>query len=114
MILANATRIAGLTTQSDAVVARAMAAACGLRVLYEGMHDGRGIAGLMHRFERANGPELARRINDNGAAWAGAVAAEVHSAALASDDTALMAHTAGADRSPDFPGTLVSWLLGAV
>ncbi len=113
MILADAARIAGLTTQSDAVVARAVAAARGLRVLYEGMHDGRGVAGVTHRFERANGPELARRINASGAAWAGAVAAEVQSAGLASDGAALTARTVGANRSPDFPGTLVSWLLGA-
>ncbi len=113
MILANATRIAGLTTQSDAVVARAMAAARGLRVLYEGTHDGRGIAGLTHQFERANGPELARRINNSGAAWAGAVASEVHAGALASDGAAFMACTVGANRSPDFPGTLLSWLFGA-
>jgi hypothetical protein len=112
-ILANATRIAGLTTQSDAVVARAMAAARGLRVLYEAMHDGRGMAGLTHRFERANGPELARRINNSGAAWAGVVAAEVNAAALACDGAALAARTVGENRSPDFPGTLASWLLGA-
>ena len=113
MILASAARIAGLTTQSDAVVARAMGAARGLKVLYEGMHDGRGVAGLTHRLERTNGPELAMRINTSGAGWARAVAAEIRSGALARDGAVLTAFSAGADRSSDFPGTLVSWLLGA-
>jgi hypothetical protein len=112
MTLANAACIAGFMTQSDWTIARAVLKCRGLSVLYEGTHDGRSMAGLTHRFEGIRRRNLATRVSAAGAAWASSIADEL-ALPLASESEAHTARTVAASRSSDFPGTLVSWLLGA-
>jgi hypothetical protein len=113
MRLVRASRIAGLTPQSDLFIVRSLVARRNLRILYEGMHDCRGTLTLRHRFSCGDDAQrLTEALQDFGEDWPTALALSLERCALSGAPSRHELLDSGVRRSSDFPGTLVSWVVG--
>jgi hypothetical protein len=112
--------VAGLTTESDRGVSVASGRELQLKLVYEGSHDARRCASIVHRISgAANRDGIAATIPRPSALWSASLAYQLHLAQFpAPRPTASLLCCANqrpvaatTPRSPDFPGYLTSWLL---
>jgi len=121
-IVPGTTRIAAMGTPMDLFILETLARDAGLRVRLRLFHDARGAATLSHSVS-ANEPvpELAGALAPAGARWpeslaralpglACAARGQPRGAALSGLDSVKIGG-AGAERSHDHPGMLISWIL---
>ncbi|HKV06356.1 MAG TPA: twin-arginine translocation signal domain-containing protein [Candidatus Acidoferrales bacterium] len=108
-------RVAGLTSDSDFVVARACGRELGLQVIYEGAHDGRASNGNLSHAVRstAGSREIVAALAFPGAAWAESLAAALCRIPLTDRSRNPSASRIVTPRSRNHPGYLASWLLGS-
>jgi hypothetical protein len=108
-------RIAGLTPHSDLALLQDCAAELRLKLLYEGLHDRRRTAGLVHtvRARGALANAAVRGLCSAQTEWTGALAAVLGRAASRGDWSAWQ-NVVQPDVWPaaDHPGTLASWMIG--
>jgi len=109
--------VAGMTPDSDWAVFRACGREQGLEAAYEGSHDCRASAHVIHRLLGGARREVSAELRYNGRPWADSVASGLvqfsrqdgtrvgSGVALASADVILTR------RSPAHPGYLTSWFL---
>jgi hypothetical protein len=108
-----ASRIAGFTPDSDLYIVRSMTARQGLRVLYSAMHDGRGARVVRHRLQSGAAlDDIASAVASANATWPSVLAGALDTTALVERPNRLVM-VEGAPRAVDFPGTLVSWVVGS-
>jgi hypothetical protein len=112
-LVRNRGNVAGLTTDSDFVVSRACGRELGLRLVYEGAHDGRRLSNVTHRLRStAYQREIAAALGSDGASWVETLAQSL--LRLPSHDSAAIFGapvSLQTPRSSDHPGYLTSWLL---
>jgi hypothetical protein len=111
-LVRNRGNVAGLTTDSDFVVSRACGRELGLRLVYEGAHDGRGSSNVMHRLRStAYQREIVVALGNDGASWAESIAQSLLRQP-SHDSTAIFGAPVSlkTPRSSDHPGYLTSWL----
>jgi hypothetical protein len=105
-------RFAGMTTYSDFVLLRSCARECGGTILYEGLHDYRHPAKIVHAVRPARLAEtLGRTLR--GADWTAFLSqalacTRLH--ALSGNERTGYAESGGA--ALEHPSTLVSWIIG--
>jgi len=105
--------VAGMTTDSDLGVSRECGREIGMRIGYEGSHDGRSAGLLKHLLrgdDRANAV-YAALLRDDGA-WAASIAAALPSATLADRIVAMASTpTLTTAQNDGYRGYLTSWLI---
>jgi len=112
-IVDDRSQIAGFTSYADLVVVQWIVSAWRFRVLYEGMHDARGSMTLRHRFTSTNGhAALGAALSVPGQDWPRALARALIRTELPGAPPGQASIHGKAQRSNDFPGTLVSWVVG--
>jgi len=109
-------RLAGLTPHSDLVLLAECARELDLALLYQGMHDCRGAGAVTHCLRARGGFADAAAAAVFGAAqrWPVALAAALEAAALRGVWAPALKARASAPRAADHPGTLSSFVIGAV
>jgi hypothetical protein len=108
-------RIAGLTPQSDLALLQGCAAELRLKLLYEGLHDRRRTAGLVHsvRARGALANAAVRGLCSAQTEWPGALAQVLTRAASRGEWSAwLDVVRPGMGPAADHPGTLATWMIG--
>lgn len=108
-------RLGGLTPHSDLVLLEQCAAASGLALLYQGMHDARGATTVTHSLRARGGftDAASAAVFSAGPRWPAALAAALNAALLEGVWAPSLRAAGGAPRAADHPGTLTSWVLGA-
>lgn len=106
--------VAGMTTDSDRVVSHACGREVGLRLAYEGWHDGRRAGRLTHRL-RGSGEEkeVYAALLRADTPWAESIASALSRPSLADRIVSALAKapTITTPQSANHPGYLTSWLL---
>jgi hypothetical protein len=103
--------LAGLTPYSDLVVLRSYVAELKLGLMYEGSHDCRTSAGIVHQFRvRGDGREIGETLSHSNAGWAWSLAAVLGRTNANSVFPSSASEVRGSRTATGHPGYLVSWV----
>jgi hypothetical protein len=112
--LVSRSRIAGFTPYSDFMLAQAIVGRRGAAVLYEGVHDCRGSNTLNHGLKcGVSAQQLGEVLATAGAGWPSSLAVGLESYLTDESPGRILRIATATRRAPDFPGTLVSWVMAA-